>query len=135
MSIDQQVLTEQEIAQMREQVKQKLPEINSLSNPDLYALIGIAASQGRFKGFTVRGTLNPKEVVQELIKTCQSKVCPYKDTIGKLIDTANVTALAALLAPPPAEVNAGVIALVVILLRMGLEVLCHDYNKSDVVNA
>jgi hypothetical protein len=65
----------------------------------------------------------------------QGVVCRNKDAFGSLIDASNVTALVALLLPTlgfaaTAVPPAAVIALAVVILRVGLNEYCKNFSEE-----
>lgn len=113
------------------QVERNLSTFRDLDEEDLLADVGQLALQDiRYAAPLSRaGLVALGRLLVSTDQRIREVVCSNKELISVAIDTANVSALVALLAPtlgfPPTAVPAAVVALAVWLLRIGLNQYCR----------
>jgi hypothetical protein len=117
-------------------VPQALERYKGASEDELLADIGqLALSDAEFAGPLSRETLVAlgRQIVSGHARV-KEVICSNTTIIGGAIDTANVSALVALLAPtlgfPPTAVPAAVVALSVLVLKIGLNQYCNNWEGS-----
>jgi len=115
---------------VEEIVPASLPSLSDASDEELLALVGsLNLDDVDLAGPISRETL--AALGREFLGTqdkLRKAVCASHETINESIDTANVTALVAAIAPllgfPATAVPAAVVALSVLLLKIGLKRYC-----------